>query len=337
VCFKNEVGVDGGGLQREWLLLCINHLFAEDMGLFRVVDKQSQSFWINPLSSVYSSAAHLQHFRFAGRLIGKALSEQIMLPLFLSLPLLKHIVGAPLTLGDLEFFDHELHAGLKAAYNNPNITDLSLYFTVSHTYMEPYAPHNMRSIEIDLIENGGEIQVTNDNKNDFIRLQLKYRFFDSIKDQLHQLLTGIYEVVPRELLSIFDYQELELLMCGIPTVDLDDWKLNTEYFGKYHRNHKVIIWFWAILEKFSPEERARTLQFATGSSRTPARGFKSLCSVDSKLQMFSLASVDPQTCMSPRAHTCFNRIDLPTYHTKEQLQQALKFAINMDITGFSIV
>jgi hypothetical protein len=120
VSFKNEPGIDGGGLQREWLVLSIKHLFSEEMGLFQVVDKQSQSFWINPTSSLHHDA-HLDYFRLAGRLMGKALAEQIALPLFLSLPLLKHIIGAPLTMGDLEFFDQDLYAGLKSAYKCPNI------------------------------------------------------------------------------------------------------------------------------------------------------------------------------------------------------------------------
>ena len=32
-----------------------------------------------------------------------------------------------------------------------------------------------------------------------------------------QLLRGVYEVVPKDLLSVFDYQELQLLMSGLPS------------------------------------------------------------------------------------------------------------------------
>ena len=31
------------------------------------------------------------------------------------------------------------------------------------------------------------------------------------------------------LLSVFDFQELELLLCGLPEIDIDDWKRNTEF------------------------------------------------------------------------------------------------------------
>ena len=33
-------------------------------------------------------------------------------------------------------------------------------------------------------------------------------------------------------------------------------------------------WFWDIVESFSQENRARLLQFTTGSARVPTRGFK---------------------------------------------------------------
>ena len=34
----------------------------------------------------------------------------------------------------------------------------------------------------------------------------KYKMLDSVKDQLWHLLKGLYEVIPQESLSVFDYQ-----------------------------------------------------------------------------------------------------------------------------------
>jgi E3 ubiquitin-protein ligase NEDD4 len=121
---------------------------------------------------------------------------------------------------------------------------------------------------------GADIPVTNETKEEYIRLYFKYRVLDSIKDQLTALLKGVYSVVPREYLSVFDYQEMELLMCGIPSVDVDDWKRNTEYQGEYHASHVVVQWFWETIESFTEEDKARLLQFTTGSSCVPAQGFK---------------------------------------------------------------
>jgi HECT-domain (ubiquitin-transferase) len=92
-------------------------------------------------------------------------------------------------------------------------------------------------------------------------------------------------VLPSDLLSVFDYQELELLMCGVPELDIEDWKRHTEYQGnaqpassslmnselldptplpgEYARQgskHKVIKWFWKAVDAMNAEERVRLLQ-----------------------------------------------------------------------------
>jgi hypothetical protein len=39
---------------------------------------------------------------------------------------------------------------------------------------------------------------------------------------------GAVQVLPPELLSVFDYQELDLLLCGVPEIDVRDWMDHTE-------------------------------------------------------------------------------------------------------------
>ena len=109
---------------------------------------------------------------------------------------------------------------------------------------------------------------------------------------MDQFLAGFNELVPLNLIKIFDegevnkrsiarviYKsiflgELELLMCGIGCIDVKDWKTNTVYKGDYHPNHIVIQWYWRVVLSFSNEMRSRLLQFVTGTSRVPMNGFK---------------------------------------------------------------
>lgn len=56
-------------------------------------------------------------------------------------------------------------------------------------------------------------------------------------------------MIPPDLLSIFDYQELDMLLCGLPDINVEDWKAHTEYIGEYARSkdkHRVIKWFWKV-------------------------------------------------------------------------------------------
>ncbi|RHY64274.1 hypothetical protein DYB37_010433 [Aphanomyces astaci] len=151
----------------------------------------------------------------------------------------------------------------------------------------------------------------------------------SIAPQLKELLLGLYEVIPRSMLSVFDYQELEFFMCGLPNISVPDWRKNTTVrFFRDHsdQQHEVLEWFWAVVEGFNDVERGRLLQFATGSSRLPVEGFKGLTSSGGQIYPFSIQMVDrgpPPAGMCPKAHTCFNRIDLPLYHDLDELENYL--------------
>ena len=63
---------------------------------------------------------------------------------------------------------------------------------------------------------------------------------------MNSFLEGFNELVPLQLIKVFDENELELLMCGIGKIDVKDWKHNTVYKGGYHNNHIVIQWFWRV-------------------------------------------------------------------------------------------
>ena len=89
-------------------------------------------------------------------------------------------------------------------------------------------------------------------------------------------MQGFYEVLPQNLVCVFNYQELELLLCGLPRIDTKDWQANTRYAGDYNKDHKIVKWFFEVLGTWEDERKARLLQFATGSSHVPVEGFRAM-------------------------------------------------------------
>lgn len=87
----------------------------------------------------------------------------------------------------------------------------------------------------DLIPNGRHIAVTEENKKEYVKLVCQMKMTGAIRKQIDSFLEGFYEIIPKRLISIFDEQELELLISGLPNIDLDDLKANTEYH-KYTEN-----------------------------------------------------------------------------------------------------
>ncbi|RHY89763.1 hypothetical protein DYB35_004719 [Aphanomyces astaci] len=282
---------------------------------------------------------HLKCFEFIGRLIAKCLLEGQLLTVHFSLPLLKHILGVPISFSDLEFLDEDLCKNANWLRDHSDVDNLSLDFTV-----QSFDANGKALPPIELVPGGGGIAVTDANKDEYLVALLKYHMFDSVHEQVAALLKGIFDVLPRNLLAAFDYQELELLICGVPKIDVDDWKRHTDVkFADFDHpskaEHKVIDWFWAIVAEFSQDQRARLLQFVTGTSRVPVEGFKGLLSNDGRVRRFGIQMVGrgiPPTGLYPKAHTCFNRIDVPLYTSKEEVATYLTLVINMEITGFTM-
>lgn len=145
-------------------------------------------------------------------------------------------------------------------------------------------------------------------------------------------LGGFYEIIPRDLVSIFTYKELELLISGLPDYQIDDLKGHTNYHG-YNRNSPQIQWFWEVMETLDRTEKGNFLQFVTGSSKVPVEGFALLQGMNGPEQFQITRVVTNDTMRLPQGHTCFNQLDLPEYPSKEILRERLMWAIK-ECSGF---
>ncbi|GMH72160.1 hypothetical protein TrRE_jg1860, partial [Triparma retinervis] len=333
--FIGEPGIDAGGVAREWFQLVAEQVFHPDFGLWQYSAVNQMCMQINASSGV-ANGDHLRYFRFIGRVLGKALFDSQIIPSHMIRHLYKHILGWPLMFDDIEMIDTSVHRSLQQvleyAKGGADVEDLCLDFTVTEEMLG-------ESKVIPLVEGGEDMDVTNDNLKLFMESRLKYQVLDRVKDQLKELLIGFYEVVPEALLIVFDFQELELVMCGLPEIKMNDWKIHTEYLGEYEskkQNHQVTKWFWEVVDEYSEELKARLLQFVTGTSGVPASGFSHLQGNDGNIRLFCINSIAVSTSLFPRAHTCFNRIDLPLYTSKQQLKDKLTLAVQLEATGFDI-
>ncbi|KAI5889571.1 uncharacterized protein SCHCODRAFT_02751097 [Schizophyllum commune H4-8] len=323
VRFYDEEGVDAGGVTREWFQILARQMFDPNNALFQpcAADRQTyqpnKNSWVNP--------EHLSFFKFVGRVIGKAIYDGRLLDAYFAKSLYRQLLGKPVDYRDVEWVDPEYYNSLCwILENDPTPLDLTFSVEADEFGVQRIVP---------LKEGGETLPVTNENKREFVQLSAQYRLYSSIKSQIEALSEGFYEIIPKDMITIFNEQELELLISGTPDIDVDEWRAATDYVG-YTSSDPNIVWWWRALKSFDRDERAKVLSFATGTSRVPLGGFTELQGVQGT-QKFSIHRAYGDEDRLPSAHTCFNQIDLPQYSSYEKLRQQLLLAISEGATGFA--
>ncbi|KAI5571218.1 hypothetical protein BDE02_11G079400 [Populus trichocarpa] len=329
VQFQGEEGIDAGGLTREWYQLLSRVVFDKGALLFTTVGNDV-TFQPNP-NSVYQTE-HLSYFKFVGRVVSKALFDGQLLDVYFTRSFYKHILGAKVTYHDIEAVDPDYYKNLKWMLEN-DVSDIpDLTFSMDADEEKHILYEKTQVTDYELKPGGRNIRVTEETKHEYVDLVADHILTNAIRPQINSFLEGFNELVPRELISIFNDKELELLISGLPEIDLDDLKANTEYTG-YTPASGVVQWFWEVVKGFNKEDMARLLQFVTGTSKVPLEGFKALQGISGpqKLQIHKAYGAPERL---PSAHTCFNQLDLPEYTSGEQLQERLLLAIHEASEGF---
>ncbi|XP_014679559.1 PREDICTED: E3 ubiquitin-protein ligase Su(dx)-like [Priapulus caudatus] len=294
IIFRGEEGLDYGGVAREWFFLLSHEVLNPMYCLFEYANNNNYCLQINPASGV--NPDHLHYFRFIGRFIAMALYHGKFIDSGFTLPFYKRMLSKKLTMKDLETIDPEYYNSLVwIKENDIEECGLEMFFSVDFKVWGKIESHELSA-------NGADLQVTEENKEEYLRLMTDWR-------QRYPCI---------------------LRLCGMQDFDIDDWQRSTIY-RDYTCTSEQIVWFWQYVRELDNEKRARLLQFVTGTCRVPVGGFVELMGSNDP-QKFCIEKVGKETWL-PRSHTCFNRLDLPPYKSYEQLKEKLNFAIE-ETEGF---
>ncbi|PNF14691.1 putative E3 ubiquitin-protein ligase HECTD2 [Cryptotermes secundus] len=330
VSFVGEPGLDMGGLTKEWFLLLIRQIFHPDYGMF-VYHPHSRCYWFST-----DQEGNLREYNLIGVLMGLAVYNSIILDLhfpsicyrkLLSPPVVPDVdtadvgsVNTP-TVDDLAEIMPDVSRGLTEllAYEGNVEEDMCMNFQVS---LEEYGDVKTYKLR----DNGENIPVTNDNRNEYVELYLDWILNAAIYEQFRAFYLGFHSVCASNALIMLRPEEVEMLVCGSPTLDLNELRKVTEYDG-YKADDPIIIDFWEVLHSLSDELKKKFLLFATGSDRVPVGGMGEMT--------FKITKVTNKPDNLPEAHTCFNQLVLPLYENEDLLRQKLIIAIS-NAEGFGL-
>ncbi|XP_075248392.1 E3 ubiquitin-protein ligase Itchy homolog [Convolutriloba macropyga] len=372
VQFRSEEARDYGGVSREWFFLISQELLNPNFSLFEYANTQSYLLKINPSSHVNREhlkyfqfvgrvlAMALFHSRFLDcsftvpfykRILRRPLTlhdlESVDPEFYNSVLFIdemdlrdlddmyltfvhtfERILRRPLTLHDLESVDPEFYNSV-LFIDEMDLRDLDdMYLTFVHTF------EDLGQVKEEELKPGGQdIDVNEGNKREYISLLIDARVNKGVKDQAKAFLKGFEEIVSPSWLKPFDERELEVMLCGVKLIDIEDWQHNTVY-RTYSRTDPQIVWFWDFIREINNDERVRLLQFVTGTCRLPIGGFKDLMGTSGP-KRFCIEKMGDDQNRLPKSHTCFNRLDLPAYESYDLLKEKLLFAVE-ETEGFAI-
>ncbi|GAA6094490.1 ubiquitin-protein ligase E3C isoform X2 [Tachysurus ichikawai] len=267
----DEAGIDGGGIFREFLSELLKSGFNPNQGFFRTTNEGL--LYPSPTAEMLIGESFTRHYYFLGRILGKALYENMLVEMPFASFFLSKLLGtsADVDIHHLASLDPEMYRNLLflKSYEG-DVEDLGLNFTIVNNDLG-------EAQVVELKPGGKDIPVTTANRIAYIHLVADYRLNKQIRAHCLAFRQGLANVLNLEWLRMFDQQEIQILISGahVP-ICLDDLKKFTNYSGGYSPTHPVIKIFWDVVENFSDEEKRKLLKFVTSCSRPPLLGFKEL-------------------------------------------------------------
>lgn len=312
-----EMGVDAGGLFKEFLTNFSKVAFDPSSGYFIEADKRA--LIPNP-RFILERPNHSYVYEVMGMIIGKAIIDEVLLQPSFSRIFLNKLLNKPCYFSDLKELDLQYATSLEMIKNyQGDYEDLGLWFTTSEEVAG-------RTMSIPLIPNGERIPVTRNNVMRYIKAMTNYKLNLQIQTQCEAFLDGLNKVLPLQYLSIFNQDELQLMISGNRLgFDVNDFEANVQY-ADYSPGDKAVQNLLRYLRELNDEDRSKFLQFCTGCSRAPLLGFKFLT------PKFTIER-GADTHMLPTASTCTNTFRLPPFKNYSTLKEKLDIAIHSN-AGF---
>lgn len=328
-----EAGIDGGGLFKEFMDDLVSNLFSEDLGIFNATEEQL--LVPNPAAL---DVERLQLFRFAGKMLGKALYENLLVDPQFSGVFLNVLLHRSNHFDDLGMLDQQMYGSLRQLkhMDAASVAALGLTFEAQRSGDGQITTH-------ELVPGGSQLPVTADNKINYLFELANFKLNREFKRASDHFNAGLHELIPEDWIRLFSPRELQQLISGQKKgIDIDDMKRNVGYAGGYAESQPYVQAFWRIVSEMNLDQQGDLLKFITSCSRQPLRGFSQLTHrmciqrvPQYSQDQFESTSTSVLTARLPSAATCVNLLKLPEYDNAETLKEKLLYAVSHN-TGFEL-
>ena len=286
VAFRHEEAVDEGGVQNEWFQLIVKEIFDPSYGMF-IYDEDTRQYWFSRNGDAFL------HYRLVGQLVGMAIFNAVILDLHFPSVVYKRLLGHDVTFDDLREVNPDMAQGFERLLEMPAET---VEDAMMRTFVAEYEVFG-ETREAELKPGGSKISLTGANRQEYVDLYVQWLLVGSIEAQWSAFYKGFSSVCDGPAFRIFQWDELELLLCGSDDLDLHALEAHTTYESGFTKDSPSIRLFWKVVHSFDVDDQRKLLHFVTGSDRAPIGGL-------GKLQFVIQKHGDGEDEKLPTAHTC---------------------------------
>ncbi|TPX56586.1 hypothetical protein PhCBS80983_g04445 [Powellomyces hirtus] len=264
-----EEGMDQGGVQKEFFQVIVNMLLDPAYGMF-TYDEETRYCWING-----ASLESEKEFELVGTIVGLALYNGVILDVNFPKVMYKRLLDEVPTLEDVKEGWPALGRGLQQLldWSDGDVGDVFL-----RTFEISYDVYGQVK-NFPLVDGGENLIVTNQDRKQYVDLYIHHFVVESTRRQFTAFRRGFYKICGGRALKMCRPSELELLICGTATDEINFTELEdgAQYDDGYDGHHQVIVWFWEIVhEEMDLDQKKKLLNFVTASDRAPLNGLGSL-------------------------------------------------------------
>jgi hypothetical protein len=317
-----EEGIDAGGLYKEFINKLAEEAFSNKLGYF----EESETGLLLPTRDAIHVDKNYNYdktYEFLGFIVAKAIIDDIKIAPNFSPIFLNNCLEIENSFTDLKLYDPDLYKSLVTlqTYEGDVKKDFGLYFSLT-------IEKDGKNVNFDLVQNGNNIPVTNENRLIYIKKVTDYYLTFQFKNAVSNFKNGMLKVINMDILRLYTGEELRQIIFGFDkdVFTVDDLQGNSNFIGfdmNVPEEAQCINDFFMILQEFNQKEKEKFLFFCTSLKRLPIGGFSKLRPKFSVHKSFSTV---------PTSSTCVNMLKLPILPYKK-LKDILLYVINAD-AGF---
>ncbi|KAA0721995.1 putative E3 ubiquitin-protein ligase HERC4 [Triplophysa tibetana] len=307
VLYADDVTYRSDVSKRDFFVDVMKELRKPDSHFFMYNDKKMIWFPTQP-------SVEKEKYLLLGILCGLAVNNNCVVHLPFPLALFKKLLNVKPTLQDLKEFDTVLGQNLEHVlkYSDDDFEKKKRTLTNKVTW-------DGREVELDPT-NPGNI-VTNFYKTEFVDNCVDYTLNKSVEEVFEEFKTGFFKGCDRDLVMMFEPEELRGLLLGTEDYDWDILKQNTTYEELLSAEHLTVISFWQVFEELTSNQKKTFLLFLTGFERVPILGMSEV-----KMRVRNLFNSTEEHL--PQALTCHSLLELPIHQSRAKLKEKLIEALN---------